>query len=964
VKRTALLLCLLAAACAAIAGDSSGAASSYPSPLELRSTASSVSGSWKLAAGTGTANSTTSNVSIDNVTDDGWYAFAPGTQSTTRLATIPTSPGTTGWIVDPAGGATGFPSGTWTFTVHTTIPGPTLDAGTAVLTVGMWKGTLSGGVFTPTATILEPTDDPAAQDMRNDFDVETQVDFALGKISLDAGETLFVQLWRHQVEGISDADDANRELELVVNDGISALTHPTADDIAPTQSLSVNVASGTTYFDSSDWVLYYRGDAGGSFTVEDAITDVGSGALQVTYPDVATSGWTHPAETTTTDPDFESSTYSWTAGATTSPGDQSIVAEDNALQLSTVTLTLTNDTTGPTGQSADLDGGPGFSTTSVPLTLDNGTDAGSGVDSATGAVERASATLSDGTCGSFDAFASVTLVSGADTSVTTGNCYRYRYVISDRLGNESTSPPSEDALVDTSSPTVSDTAPSEASGAGDQYWDSSTDTLWFRPAGAGSFTLNASGTDAESGIAEVAFPSLAGTTGWSGAGGVDSSSAFSSPAQYSWTAGAAAPGAKQVTATNGSGLTATDTITISADSTAPTAQSVALAGGPWFTTKSVPLTIGAGSDSGSGVDSARSVAERASAPLTNGTCGTFGSFAAVTLSGGADTTAASGNCYRYQLKATDNVGNVSTVSTASGDAKVDATAPTVPTLVFTGLSNAATAGSTVYYRPDAGGSFTVTVASADADSGIASYTFPTVSGFTLLGSGPSRTFTFTSAPSAPLAPLTVTATNGAGVASTAASFTLVPDPTPPTVTVRCNGKPCLATSYPKPVLVTVSASDGVGSGIDTIRYSTDGSEPTADDGDEYVKGFTVSHLTDLKVRAYDKAGNASAVRSVTIRSLADRLVFAAPVQVEVKAHARYLQARVSSSHPARVSAVLRGQGLKKQTRWRFVLGSGSSIVQLRLPTGIRRSGRYSVSWSVQAGARKATKTTRILLGRP
>ena len=48
------------------------------------------------------------------------------------------------------------------------------------------------------------------------------------------------------------------------------------------------------------------------------------------------------------------------------------------------------------------------------------------------------------------------------------------------------------------------------------------------------------------------------TSGWAGStGGTDTSSPYAAPTAYSWTAGAAAPGAKTVTSTNGTGLTAT-----------------------------------------------------------------------------------------------------------------------------------------------------------------------------------------------------------------------------------------------------------------------------------------------------------------------------------------------------------------------------------------------------------------------
>ncbi len=106
-KRIALLLAAFAGGCALLVGDSSGAAINYPSPLKLRNVAGSVTGSWLLGTVSGSSDTTTSNVSIDNSTDDGWYAFAPGVQTTTRLASIPTSPDGKGWIIDPAGGATG-----------------------------------------------------------------------------------------------------------------------------------------------------------------------------------------------------------------------------------------------------------------------------------------------------------------------------------------------------------------------------------------------------------------------------------------------------------------------------------------------------------------------------------------------------------------------------------------------------------------------------------------------------------------------------------------------------------------------------------------------------------------------------------------------------------------------------------------------------------------------------------------
>jgi hypothetical protein len=602
----------------------------------------------------------------------------------------------------------------------------------------------------------------------------------------------------------------------------------------------------------------------------------------------------------------------------------------------------------------------------VPLTLATGTDAGAGLNSSSGAVERATATATTGSCGSFGSFAPVTLSSGADTTVTSGNCYRYRYTISDVLGNATTSSTSANALVDNSAPSVANAAPTEESGGENIYY--ADDTVYFRPTGTGSFTLNATASDAQSGVASVAFPDVSGTSGWTGStGGTDTSSPYASSAKYTWTANATAPGAKQITATNGSGLTATKAITINADSVAPTGQTIALNGGPSFTTLSVPLTISRGTDIGAGLDTSKDVVERASAPLASGTCGTFGSFAAVTLSNGADTTVTSGNCYRYQLEVTDNVGNVSAASAPSADAKVDASAPGTPSLVFTGFTNASATGTVVFFRPSVGGSFTVTAASTDLESGAPTFTFPTVTGFTITGTGASRTYPYTTAPSSPLAALTVSAKNASGLSSPTASFTLVPDPTPPTLTVTCNGSPCKSTTYRAPVTVSANASDGTGAGLDGIRYTTTGVAPTAGAGTAYVGPFTVRATGNLRVVAFDKVGNASIPVSVSVRAATTtpsaRLVFGAPFRVNVGGAARYLPARLTTSRRSNIVATMTGRGLRTPHRWRFAIASGASIVQLRLPLTIGRPGTYTVRWAVTAGTLHAAKMTRVALAR-
>jgi hypothetical protein len=954
-KKAVFAVAVACAVCASVAGSVLGAASSYPSSLGFRSTASAVTGSAKLDTSNGTVDATTTTTPAQNAT--GWYAFDPGAASTTQLSTIPTTSDGKGWLVDPAGGATGFPAGNWTFTVKTDIPDSNLVAGAAVLTIGIWKGTISGGAFTPTGTILAPTDDPAAQDIRSGVgNVTTTVTYPVGKVSLAAGETLFVDAWRHQTAGINSGTASEREVDLLVNDGTTKLTHPAADDTGPTHGVTLTAVGGKAYLASG--TLYYNGTADGSFTLGDALADTGAGPFQVTYPAVGTTGWTHPAENVTTGPAYRSSTYSWTAGSTTSPGAQTITGEDLAQQTSTATVTLTNDSTAPSGQTVTLAAGPTYGAASVGLTLVRGADAGSGVDAASGVVQRASAAYANGTCGTFGAYATVTLVSGADASVLGGNCYRYQYLVSDNVGNQAASAPSADAKVDTTPPAITDVTASEVTGAGDQRFDAAAGTVWFRPAGSGSFTLTATAADDQSGVAQFAFPNVSSTGGWTGSnGGIDTASPYTSPIAYTWTANAAAPGAVTLTATNGTGLTTTRTITIAPDTTAPSGQAVALVGGPYFATRSVPLAVTNGTDTGSGVDPSRTVVERASAPLSGGSCGVYGAYDAVTLASGADTTVQSGRCYRYRAKATDNVGNVSEASASSADAKIDTTAPSAPRLTFSALTNAVARGSTVWYRPGTSGSFTVT---ADGDGRAnAGYAFTGGADFTVAGTGSSRTYTFRDA-AAEVPPVTVTVTNGAGVVSSPATFKLEADSTTPALTITCNGRACAATPYGAPVTVTLAAADA-GAGPKTIRYTTNGKDPSATSGTTYVRPLRLTELTRLKAVAVDAVGNATRVRTQVVSLPAPGpLALRVPARVSAPTTATFLTVKVTTGTAASVAVTFAGSGTRKPSRWSFALKQGSSAVALRLPRGLPR-GAYHLTWTGKTGVHRTTRTTAVTL---
>ncbi|MHB1568492.1 MAG: chitobiase/beta-hexosaminidase C-terminal domain-containing protein [Solirubrobacteraceae bacterium] len=90
------------------------------------------------------------------------------------------------------------------------------------------------------------------------------------------------------------------------------------------------------------------------------------------------------------------------------------------------------------------------------------------------------------------------------------------------------------------------------------------------------------------------------------------------------------------------------------------------------------------------------------------------------------------------------------------------------------------------------------------------------------------------------------------------------DTAPPAASIACNGATCSAGWYATPVQVSLSASDTGGSGVEAIRFTTDGSDPTLL-SPVYTGPFTVSESTTVRYRAWDNAGNADAVRAQSIR---------------------------------------------------------------------------------------------------
>ena len=310
-----------------------------------------------------------------------------------RSVTIDKTPPTVSTPSVPAGYVT-------TTSVLVTVPAAT-DSGTGVATTTVQRAT--SGLVDNTCGAF------------GDFTTSTLV------AGLDTVTTATCYLYRQQA-----TDNAGNVATSASSSIVKVDTSAPAGPSLAFSPASATYAAGTT--------IYYRSAApSGSFTVTAIASDPESAIAEYTFPNLGTE-W---AGTTTAN----ARTYSWSAGTpATNSGPFSVTASNNAgLTSTSPTFTLTTDNTGPTVPTPTVP--TQVSALSVPVTLGTITDSGSGVDTATITVLRASAPLTSGTCGTFSTpFTPVTLTSGNnDTTVTTNTCYQYQQRATDNVGNTTTS---------------------------------------------------------------------------------------------------------------------------------------------------------------------------------------------------------------------------------------------------------------------------------------------------------------------------------------------------------------------------------------------------------------------------------------------------------------------------------------------------------------------------------------------
>ena len=209
-------------------------AANYPTPLRLRSTASTaIPTSWVLNGATGAAN--TLDVHTARAERSRLLPVQPRRREPDRRHAGATATGR-GWVVDPLGGATGFPAGHVELHrrdrhhrhAHWSPARP-------VLAVGIWKGTFAGPAVRrdPGRDRRSSGPEPAHPADAEDDDGQLHPAEVLAGRRRDALRRALAPSDRRDQHGTA----TNRRLALQVNDASSLIAHPAADSTAPTPAL-------------------------------------------------------------------------------------------------------------------------------------------------------------------------------------------------------------------------------------------------------------------------------------------------------------------------------------------------------------------------------------------------------------------------------------------------------------------------------------------------------------------------------------------------------------------------------------------------------------------------------------------------------------------------------------------------------------------------------------------------------
>jgi len=237
----------------------------------------------------------------------------------------------------------------------------------------------------------------------------------------------------YQIDVYTPVDQAAVEFTVLAdNDAPSmlSLAYP-----SPFSTVPVGIALTSGAFEASDF-------AGNQFQRKSApLTADACGTWDVAWTTVATNTVTQPYVDATAASGF---CYQYRFMASDAVGNASAYYEPGTITK--------RDTAGPAGVTLSYPAGYRAST-SVPVTYAPGTDAASGIASATLAVQDAQ--LIDGVCQTFGAFGGAQPGASpvTQTGLTNGRCYRYRYAATDNAGNTTFNTSTDEVRVDTTLPT-------------------------------------------------------------------------------------------------------------------------------------------------------------------------------------------------------------------------------------------------------------------------------------------------------------------------------------------------------------------------------------------------------------------------------------------------------------------------------------------------------------------------------
>ena len=554
----------------------------------------------------------------------------------------------------------------------------------------------------------------------------------LGANSSFAGDILaFTSISMGDAVAMNGRALAHNSAVTLINDTIAASHCAPAVSPIPTDA-TLTPVSGTSSQSVTASTVYYNPAQSGSFNVESSAAPPASGIAHMTFPAIAGFSGGGPVASPVSGSTYRA-TYSWSANAASpSPGAQPISATSNAGPTATnpTAFTLIKDDTGPSGGSVDATGLGGTGgryaiSTTLSVSFAPGTDSGAGLASSGAQLLRASASLTsdgstNGSCGTFGAYTQVgandPLTPRSDTVPVDRACYRYEYVVSDRVGNQITYD-SPSIKVDTVAPPAPALSFSDLNNT---YWSGTGTAVFYRPGAiSGGFQLTAASVDTTAGVAVFGFPAF--PTGWSASGGAGIRN-------YSWSAANPTDpsGARSVTMTNNAGKASpASSFTVSPDATAPSGGSLSYTNG-YTNGTTVSVSFSKGSDTISGLNLASGIIEGSTATLSAGSCGSFGAFTVLASNpvSGVSFPVSNGICYQYRYAISDNVGNQTTYASAS-IAKDDTVGPT-NALSLEGAVNAALTTNNIYYRGNVACLFRMVDAVTDPVRGPASATFPAI----------------------------------------------------------------------------------------------------------------------------------------------------------------------------------------------------------------------------------------------